>query len=127
MSTLSNPTVEVNDQIVYIKPNSLTFKTGKGDRNVRTQSAGGNSISVVVTDNAETKKSMVKFTLITDQPNLDSLDVWLDQINSQGNTIRLSDGDFTIPFTKMVVTSEPERGTGADGETEVNFEGPPVA
>ena len=123
--TLSNPTVEVNDIIIAIKPNSLSFKKGKGDKNVRAQSAGGNSIDTIITEDAETKVSMVKFMLITTKEGIELLDGWEDAGDS-GNTVRLSDGDFVVSFRKMVVTTEPERGTGADGETEVEFHGQPV-
>ena len=59
--TLSNPTVQVNDDTIAIVPNSIEYKTGIGDKNVKSQSAGGNSIEVVITEDAETKKSMVIF------------------------------------------------------------------
>ena len=49
------------------------------------------------------------------------------QDNKGNNTIRASQDDFAIPFRKMVVTTDPETATGADGSFEVIFEGAPVA
>jgi len=122
--TLENPTVQINDVTIPIKPNSLSYKTGRGDRNVRSQSAGGDSIETVMTEDAETKKSMVKATFIMTKDVDASVIDWMD--NRDENTIRLSQGDFTKSFRKMAVLGEPEMPTGADAEVEVEFEGPPV-
>lgn len=121
---LSNPALEVNDQSLAFVPNSLSYKKGQGDKTVKPQSAGGNSVETVVTINAETKKSMVKFKLMPTKDNSDLVDGWTNNVS--GNTIRLSEGDLTVSFRGMIVTTEPERVIGADGELELTFEGMPV-
>jgi hypothetical protein len=115
--------VEVGNDAIGIVPNSLSYKKGKGDKNVRSQSAGGDSIAIVITENAETKKGMVKFSLYNTAENQALLDSWQD---SDETTIRLSQGSFTLSFRSMVVTSDPEVSTGADGSLEVVFEGQPA-
>lgn len=120
--TLSNPTVEVNDDPISIIPNSLSFKTGQGDKGVKTQSAGGNAIEIVVTENAETKKSMVKFKLTNTAKNLQLVKDWGVLF---ANTISISEGEVTESFRDMVITTEPERAIGADGELEIEWEGAP--
>ena len=122
--TLSNPTVEVDNETIAIIPNSLSYKKGLGDKDVKAQSAGGNAIEVVVTENAETKISMVKFKLFNTKANFDLLNAWLDKRTGFG--IQLSEGDLTESFRNMVTTTEPERMIGADGELEVEFKGQPV-
>ncbi|MCK5019194.1 MAG: hypothetical protein KAS32_19195 [Candidatus Peribacteraceae bacterium] len=122
--TLSNPAVEVNDQTISIIPNSLSFKKGQGDKGVKAQSAGGDAIEVVVTENAETKISMVKFKLFNTKVNFDLVNAWVGNIS--GNTIRLSEGELIESFRSMIVTTEPERAVGADGELEIEFMGQPV-
>jgi hypothetical protein len=124
MGTLANPTVEVNDTVISIVPNSLSFKTGRGDTNLRSQSAGGESIEVIKTVDAETKKGMVKFSMISETQNIELIKEWQDL--TAGVTIRLSDGDFLVSFTGMHVMDDPEVTTGADGNTEVTFEGQPA-
>lgn len=121
--TLANPTIEVNDAAIGIVPNSVSFKTGKGDVNIRAQSAGGNSIDVIRTENAETKISMVKFKLYNTRTNVQLMRDWQD--STTGNTINLSDGDFIESFREMFVTTDPEVALGADGELEVEFMGRP--
>jgi len=124
--TLSNPTVEVNDDVITILPNSLVYKEGQGDANVRAESAGGNSIEVVVTDNAETKKSMCKFKFSNTDTHLKQVKEWLAARTNGGVTISLSEGTIQVPFRSMIMLTDPERAVGADGEIEVEFEGPPV-
>lgn len=124
LGTLANPTVEVNDAPIAIIPNSLSYKKGQGDKTVKAQSAGGNAIEPVISENAETKISMVKFKMYNTKENFDFVNAWTDNIN--GNTIRLSEGELVESFRTMVVTSEPERMIGADGELEIEFMGTPV-
>ncbi len=126
MATLSNPTVEVDDDVITILPNSLSYKEGQGDANVRPESAGGNSIEVVVTDNAETKKSMCKFKVSNTDTHLNQAKTWLNARTNGGVTINLSEGDIQVAFRNMILVTEPERAVGADGEIEFEFEGPPV-
>jgi hypothetical protein len=121
--TLSNPVVEVNDVVIAIVPNSIAYKEGQGNRSVRAQSAGGNAIEIVTSEDAETKKSMCKFQLENTAGNLNAVKQWM---SNQTNTIRLSEGDVVVPFRQMVVTEEPERSIGADGNLEVTFEGAPI-
>lgn len=123
--TLANPAIEVNDAAIGIVPNSCSYKTGKGDIKIRAQSAGGNSIDVVKTEDAETKISMVKFKLYNTRTNVGLVKGWQDSVN--GNTINLSDGDFFEAFREMFVITDPEIMLGADGELEIEFNGRPSA
>lgn len=124
MSTLANPSVQVNDAAIKILPNSLAFKGGKGNTNLRAQSSGGDAVDIVKTVDAETKKGMVKFSMITTKENIEFLKGW--QNDDSGVTIDLSDQDFNESFEQMHVMEDPEIGTGADGSTEITFEGPPA-
>jgi hypothetical protein len=122
--TLANPTVTVNDQVIGIVPNSCSYKPGLGDVNVRAQSAGGRSIDVVVTENAETMISSVTFSLYNTQANVGYVRDWQNN-TTNGNTITLSDGSFVESFREMFVVTDPEVSLGADGSVEVVFNGRP--
>ena len=78
---------------------------------------------MVVSENAETKKSMVKFSMFPTKPNSDLVNTWLD--NSAGNAILLSEGAFTRQFRNMFIINDPEFNFTADGVTEIIFEGSP--
>lgn len=120
--TLSNPAVEVNDDLIAIIPNSLKFKFGKGNKTVQTQSSGGDGIEVVISEDAETKKSSVSFKLRNTAKNLQLTKDWLSLFS---NTIALSATGFSESFRDMVVTEEPDFEVGADGSVEVMWEGAP--
>lgn len=127
-NALSNPTVEVNDQVISILPNTLTYKRGAGDVNLRTQSAGGDSIEAVITENAETKISTVKFSLTLTDTNLAYVRSWQQNTFDGGNTIRISGRTMTTPlsFTGMCIIADPEYSVGADSSVEVEFMGDPA-
>jgi len=123
---LSNPSIEVNDVVISIVPNSYASKRGVGDMNIRAQSAGGNSIETVVTENAESKISMVKFSIISTADNLALLDSWLSTSrNGIGNTIRASENntDLVEAYSGMVIVTEPDRPRGADAQIDIEFKG----
>lgn len=123
--TLSNPVVEIDDEPIVIVPNSLAFKKGYGDNTVKIQSAGGGSVVAAVSEDASTKKSMVKFKILSTSENFDLLEYWLERRNI-GVTIDISEGEFAEGFEQMVLISEPDRELGADTEIEVTFEGQPA-
>lgn len=121
---LSNPTIEVDNEVISIIPGSYTFKDGKGDKIVTPESAGGNAITTVVTENAETKKSMVKFSFKSTIKHQEQIKRWSDAAN--GVSIRVSELENVKNFTHMHITTESEIPTGADATFEVNFEGDPA-
>lgn len=124
--TLANPTIQVNDSTISILPNTLSYKSGKGNVTSRAQSAGGNSISIVVTEDATTKVSMVKFKMINTKTNIELVEGWQDNSQTTGNTIRFSDGDLTKSFRAMNIEEDPEIMLTSDGEIDLVFKGLPV-
>ena len=120
--TLSNPTLEVNDDTIAIVPNSLSFKYGIGKKTVKGQSSGGNAIEMVISEDAETKKSMVKFKLFNTTKNFQLTKDWLSLFS---NTVAISERDFSVSLRDMVLTEEPEFTIGAEGEVELEWEGAP--
>lgn len=122
---LANPTVEVNDRVIEIKPNSLKLKDGAGDITVRNQSAGGDAGTRIITEDAESKTGKVTFELITETTNIGLTQGWLRQSRQgAGNVIRITgEGGFSRAFRNMRITEEPEYDIGADGSYEVMFEG----
>lgn len=126
---LSNPTIEINDQVISIVPNSYESKPGIGDLNARSQSAGAGQAQLVVTENAETKMGMVKFQIYNTDENLALLDTWLQNSRqSGGNTIRASESNSTTVevFTGAVITTEPTRPRGADVAMDIEFYANPI-
>ncbi len=121
--TLSNPSLVVNNDTIAYKPNSISYKKGLGEKDVKAQTAGGKSVSVVVVVNAETMISECKFKLENTATNINYVETWA---NSLANGIELSEGEITVSFTDMVLVTDPEFSLGADGELELEFKGAPV-
>jgi hypothetical protein len=119
MGGLSVPQILVNDEVVFIKPNSFTFSEGAGERNVRTKSGGAGAVVLVVTENAETQTSKVKFTLLTENSSLDKIVSWLN--NFDNNRIEAGEGSFARTFSQATITNDPEAGVGESGEVEVEW------
>lgn len=125
MANLATPTVSVNDDVIEIQPNSLSFKKGKGDFVLRTQQAGS-AVSVIANANVETKLSMVKFTMLMSDVSTELVDQWLLDRENNGSTIDIFDGSISTGFQRMFLISEPEQMTGSDGTIEFEFQGPPA-
>ncbi|MDH3325174.1 MAG: hypothetical protein OEM38_00490 [Gammaproteobacteria bacterium] len=125
MVALASPTVVVNGDVVAIKPNSLKFKEGQGDRNVRTQSTGGGAVTQVITEDVETQRGMVSFTVLTTSDAVEKSRTW--QRNKEANTIEISDrGGFARSFQSAIIVSDLEKALGADQDFEVEFESKPA-
>jgi len=119
MTGLATPSILVNDEAIGIKPNSFTFTEGFGERNVRVKSTGGGNSAIVVTPNAETQVSKVKFTLITEAATIEKVREWLSR--ESNNVIEALDGNFTRTFTQAVISNDPENGLGESGEISLEW------
>ena len=125
-SAISTPTIQVSNETISIIPNSFKYKGGLGERNVRTQSAGGSSVDVVMTENAETKKSMVSFELINTAGNISLMEDWHAALNANSITASDNNQNFTKSFANMTMINDPEVTLSQDGNLTVEFEGSPA-
>ena len=122
LQTLSNPVVNVNGADVGIVPNSVSYKRGTGDRKIKSQATGGVSQPIVTID-AETKISVVKFKMHNTEANFTLVEEW-SALN--GVTVTLTEGVlFSAVFNGMIIINDPEFTLGVDGEVEVEFNGAP--
>ena len=123
---ISTPSIIVNDETFSIVPNTFKYKSGKGEKNVRPQSAGGNAVEVVVTDNAETKKSMVSFEVMPTPGNVSKIEEWQDLIAA--NSVEATDqiAGFSKTFGDMTVINDPELNLTQDGTIAIEMEGSPA-
>ena len=58
--SLSTPQISINGVNIAIVPNSCTFTEGFGAQTVNVQSAGGGSVSQVISNDVSTNLSTVK-------------------------------------------------------------------
>ena len=119
---LTDPVIIINNEQIEYVPNSLEYQLGEGERKVETQTAGGGLVSVVVTEDATTNKSMVKFEMRSTLENFDLVDSWT---GLGANHIILADAasGFKQVFDFMTMTGHPSRKLAADGKVECEFQG----
>ena len=122
---ITTPTVEVNNDIIAIVPNSLVSRGGKGTKTVRPQSSGGGNVEMVISEDATTKKSYIKFELMPTSANIDLIKSWQDSIT--GVAIGISDSSYNESYRNMVMINDPDLNLTAEGTIECQFEGNPVA
>jgi len=122
---LSNPTLVINNIAVPYVPNSIKFKEGLGEQNVRVQSAGGGSLQSVFSDNAESKISMVGFSVYPTPENIALVKGWKQLANA--NAISLTDTNFSRTFANMALTSDYDVNLGADTTIDIEFMGDAAA
>ncbi len=119
---ISDPSVVVNDITVNVVPNSVAYKSGKGEQSVKVQSAGNGLVSVVTSTNVETKKGMVKFSVYSTEQAIALKELW--QSNGGGNVIELGSVNLTMAQGTMV--NDPEITLSDDGKVELEFQGAPL-
>lgn len=125
---LATPTIEIDNRIIAIKPNSLSFDDGEGELNVRPQVAGAGVVENVITINAESQRSMVKFGLATTAEAVAlKSEIKNKSINGQGVGIRFSDAGFTRSFRNMRLINNVEVAIGQDADFELELQGDPSA
>lgn len=111
-NAISTPSVTVNNIAIAIVPNSVTYTEGLGEQTTRTQSAGGGSVQVVYSQNAESKLSMIRFELINTAENIALIRQW--KANTNNNAISITDTGFTRTFTNASINSNYEVNLGSD-------------
>ena len=125
---VSDPTVMVNNVVVAVVPNSVTFTEGFGEQEVFATSTGGGNIEPVFSDNVETHFSMVKFEMRATVENIQLQRDW--KANKNANLIQITgrtpEGDVTRTFTQAALTNDAEVGLGSDKTIALEFKTAPA-
>jgi hypothetical protein len=121
---LSNPQIVLNNKVLGIVPNSYTSSLGRGETTHRRASTGGTGTVAVISRNAETFKSMVKFEIFTTSENKDIIDT--AKLNLSDNTLVASENGDVEVFTNFTITNDPEFARGNDTTVSVEAEADPI-
>jgi hypothetical protein len=125
MLALSKPSVRVNNEAIAISPNSCKVGDGEGETTVRTQSGGGNSVELVITDDASQKIGTVMFDMLNTIKNIKLAKGW--KKNPGKNVVSVSgelDGEvFSQTYRIASITNKVEWGLAADGNTSLEWSG----
>ena len=121
MAALSVPGAVINGVSVYIKPNSLKYTEGFGERKVRVASGGGARKEIIATEDVETQFSDFMITVYTTTENIALHREWLANFNA--NTVGWIEKGESRTINNAIVTSNAEINPGVEGEFEVAFQG----
>ena len=119
---ISDPEIVANDITVFVVPNSVKYKSGKGESSVKVQSAGNGIVAVVNSTNVETRKSMLSFSVQSTTQAIALKELW--QANRGGNVFEL--GSVNLTMSQATMTNDPEINLSDDGTVELEFEGAPM-
>jgi hypothetical protein len=125
---LSNPQVLVNNDVVAVIPNTVTFTEGLGEQTIRAASAGGAQTEQVYSDNIEMRYSTVKFELPPTVENIAKAREW--KVNKNQNLIQISgrtaEGRVTRTFSQAALLSDYEVPLTNDGNITLEWRANPA-
>ena len=122
---VSTAQVLVNNTVVPIVPNTLTFNDGFGEYKVRSASSGKGQSEVVVSENAEMKIGKVKFEVFNTAENIEIIRQWKAAFMS--NAVEVLSADFQRTFTNAVLVNDVEVKIGADATIALEWESDPAS
>lgn len=120
-----NPTLVINNIAIPVRPNSVTFKEGKGEQNMRVQSAGGGSTEIVYGANVETNISSLMFEMINTAANIELARGWKTNLNANAGT--LTGQGLSRSFNNMAILNDYEVQLSSDGVIAIEMSGDPAA
>ncbi len=120
-TAIATPTITINNVTVQIVPNTFVYDEGLGEQTVRTQSAGGGSVQVVFSDNAEMKYSTFKFSVYPTPENISELRAL--KVAGNANAVSATDNNtgFTKHFLEAALTSKYDVPLGTDTVIETEW------
>jgi hypothetical protein len=119
---LNDIIILVNDEQVAYTPDTLKWKDGFGDYNIRNAVVGGGQTEQVFSRDLSTKFGMVGFSMPTTEENEANKRTW--KVNGNNNVVELvgpPGSNFSKIFTQAAIISDPESNAATDGNIEVEF------
>lgn len=126
---LNDPQVTLNDELVTIVGNSVSYTSGDGERSIKAAGTGGGKGVLTISENVETKISTAKFAVFSTVENADNIDQAIKRINNNVLVIAGTDpfgNSLRKTFTNATVTNDPEFNLQQDGQIDVEMASDPV-
>ena len=126
---LNDPQVTLNDELLAIVGNSVSFTTGDGERSIKAAGTGGGKAVLTISENIETKISTAKFSVFTTVRNADTVDQAIKRLNNNVLVIAGTDpfgNSLRKTFTNATITNNPEFNLQADGQIDIEMSSDPV-
>jgi hypothetical protein len=120
---IADATVLVNDEVVGVLPNTVSFTEGLGEQKSRAVSIGGGKTEQVTSNDVETNYSMVKFEMPVTVDVVKLAKVW--KTNGNANVVQITsqnvEGSMTRSFAEAMLTSDYEVNIGSETSLAVEF------
>ena len=119
---LNDIIILVNNSQVAYTGDSLSWKDGFGDYNIRNAVVGGGQTEQVFAKDLASKFGMVKFSMPSTPENEKLKREW--KANDNNNVIELIGpvgSNFTKIFTQGAILADPETSAATDGNIEIDF------
>ncbi len=126
-SQLNDIVIMINNTQIAYTADSLSWKDGFGDYNVRNAVVGGGQTEQIFSKDLASKFGMVKFSMPSTVENDKLKREW--KVNNNENVVELigSDGqNFTKVFTAAAILEDPETNAATDGNIEIEFQSNPA-
>lgn len=126
---LNDPQIELNDDLLAIVGNSVSYTSGEGERSVKAAGTGGGPGVLTISENVETKISTAKFSVFTTVGHIDTIEQAIKRLNNNVLVISGTDafGDSVRrTFTNTLVTNNPEFNLQQDGQIDVEISSDPA-
>lgn len=124
---LNDIVILVNNVQVAYTADSLSWKDGFGDYNIRNAVVGGGQTEQVFSKDLSTKFGMVKFSMPTTEENEANKRAW--KANDNNNVVELvgpPGSNFAKVFTQAAILEDPESNAATDGNIEIEFQTNPA-
>ena len=126
---LSDPQVTLNDELLAIVGNSVSYTPGDGERSVKAAGTGGGKGVMTISENVETKISTVKFSLFSTADNVDTAEQAIKRLNNNVVVVAGTDPlgkSVRKTFTNSIVTNNPDFNLQQDGQIDLEFASDPA-
>lgn len=124
---LNDITILVNNQQIAYTADSLAWKDGFGESQIRNAQTGGGQTEQVYSEDLASKVGMVKFSIPTTEENEANKRAW--KSNKNNNVVELigpAGSNFSKIFTQAAILDDPESNAATDGNIEIDFRSNPA-
>jgi hypothetical protein len=120
---LANPVLEINNEVIDYVPNTLKFKEGFGETNVRAAAIGGGQVRSIYTEDIETKFGEVMVELYPTPQNIEIIRQWKTNGNQNVISVYGTAGGANLQrvFPQASLTENYEVHLGADTTIPLTF------
>ena len=118
-----DPEIRINNLTFAVVPNTTKVVTGQGESSLKAQSTGNGEVSMVYSEDVESKVAKLMVSVYVSAEKIDSI-INLKK-NRSNNYVAINDTAVNLILKDATLTNDPEMTLGLDGQAELEFSGKP--